>query len=307
MKTAHLISQYLLQNKKMKLQGFGEFSMEGFYENPFDNEKGKVKIPENTIHFKADKKTTEDEGLVEFISKSSGKIKPLAFSDLEDFLNIGKQLLNVSKQFYIEGLGTIILEGNGNLGFKQGHELIPAALPADLANNRQRDLTEEQPTDLSFQDTYSPARPNFNAKKLVVALGVLAGIAIIVWVGLYFYNQVKTDEQTSAAPGNIQPVIQAPPADSATSATVTDSLAKPKLPDTLAVNSYKVVIENAKKTRALARFADLQKMGYRVQMTTEDSVTFKLFTLINGPIADSAKVRDSISRFFGRKVWVEAQ
>lgn len=303
MKTAHLISQYLLQNKKMSLQGFGEFSMEGFYENPFDNEKGKVKIPENSIQFTADKKAPVDEGLVAFIAKNSGKIRPLAFSDLEDFLNIGRQLLNVSKQFYIEGLGTIVLEGNGQLNFKQGNELIPAALPTDFANNKQKDITEEQPTDLSFQDTYTPSSSGVNGKKLLLALGVIAGITLIAWVGYYFYNQLQVEKKDTAL-SDIQPIV--PPAGTATDSTgrvQTDSLAA-AAKDSV-VPGYRVIIENARKTRALTRHADLLKMGYKVQMTTEDSVSFKLFTVVDGPLSDSAKVKDSISRFFGRKVWIE--
>lgn len=287
----------------MRLQGFGEFSMEGAYENPFENEKGKVKIPENSIQFIPDPKAKEDEGLVAFIAQNSGKIKPLAFSDLEDFLNIGKQLLNVSKQFYIEGLGTIILEGNGNMTFRQGNELIPAAAMAEHAvDNKQRDLTEEQGTDLSFEAPYNVPRQGSALKKLVATIGIIAAIAIIAWGGYYFWNHMQ-NSSGQTTPQNIQPILPDTAAalvDSAALKATTDSIAKPA-----EAPPYKIVIENAKRTRALTRYEDLKKMGYNVQLTTEDSLTFKLFTVINGPLTDSSRVRDSISRFFGRKVWVE--
>lgn len=312
MKTAHLISQYLLQNKKMRLQGFGEFTMEGFYENPFENEKGKVKVPDNTIHFKPDRKANEDESLVEFIAKSSGKIKPLAFSDLEDFLNIGKQLLNVSKQFYIEGLGTIILEGSGNMTFKQGNELIPAAVMSEhvVVENKQRDVTEEQGTDLSFQDTYATQKSGLSAKKLVTVLGIIAGIAVIAWGGYYFFTHWQNNSST-ATPKDIKPLIPeqatAPVVDSAALKAAADSLNKVAVVQPAAQQGYRVIIENASRSRAFNRYEALLKMGYKVQMSTEDSISFKLFTVIDGPISDSSKVRDSISRFFGRRVLIEVQ
>lgn len=287
----------------MRLQGFGEFSMEGAYETPFENEKGKVKIPDNSIQFVPDPKAKEDEGLVAFIAQNSGKIKPLAFSDLEDFLNIGKQLLNVSKQFYIEGLGTIILEGNGHMTFRQGNELIPAAVMAEHAvENKQRDLTEEQGTDLSFEAPYNTPRQGSVLKKLVATIGIIAAIAIIAWGGYYFWNHMQNNSGKTTLQ-NIQPILSDSTkerVDSAALKATADSMAR-----AAAAPQYKIVIENAKRTRALTRYEDLRKMGYNVQLTTEDSLTFKLFTVINGPLTDSSRVRDSIGRFFGRKVWVE--
>lgn len=309
MKIAHLLGQYLLQNKKMQLQGLGEFTMENFYDNPFEHEKGKIRIPENTIRFTHDKKCKEDLGLIEFISKSTGKIKPLAFSDLEDFLNIGKQLLNVSKQFYIEGLGTLVLDAHGNLSFSQGGELVPAALAEDFNAKKIKEVKEDT-SGISFTDDYASASSGNSSRKVLITIAILVGLAIIGWVAYYFYNQWQDSKNASTVPQDIQPVL------TPTNTQAADTTLANKGADTLkttsatpvsdsAASSYNVIIETSGKNRALKRHQDLLDMGYSVKLATSDSVTFQIYTSINGPLADTARVRDSIARFFGRRVIID--
>ncbi|MCC6287612.1 MAG: hypothetical protein IT249_06980 [Chitinophagaceae bacterium] len=312
MKIAHLLAQYLFQSKKMHLQGIGEFFLDNFYENPFENEKGKSKVPENTIRFTADKKCREDNGLIEFISANTKKIKPLAASDLEDFLNIGKQLLNVSKQFYIEGLGTLILNDRGGLEFLQGNEIFVSPAVDENILPKAKAKKEEQHEDLDFEKNYPGNRPSGNTlKKVVVTIAFAAGIFIIGWIGWYFFNQWKESKaSTQSNVENIKPVLPAPVSQTdsltATKQVATDSLNTTEIVDT-AVNTYNVIIETANKARALYRSAELKKIGYPVQISTLDSVSFNIYTTINGPISDSAKVLDSISKFFGRKAKIASK
>lgn len=309
MKIAHLLSQYLLQNKKMQLQGLGEFTMENFYDNPFEQEKGKIKIPGNTIRFTPDKKCKEDLGLIEFISKNTGKIKPLAFSDLEDFLNIGKQLLNVSKQFYIEGLGTLVLDAHNNLSFSQGDELVPAALAEDFNAKKIKEVKEDS-SGISFTDDYAPRASGNNARKILVTIVILLGLAIIGWVAYYFYNQWQESKSASSVPQDIQPVLTptgTQTSDSAVNKPAVDSMnAATVVPNAdSAAASYSVIIETSGKNRALKRHQDLLDMGYKVKLATSDSITFQIYTSINGPLSDTTRVRDSIARFFGRRVIID--
>jgi hypothetical protein len=74
---------------------------------------------------------------------------------------------------------------------------------------------------------------------------------------------------------------------------------------TSAVENFKLVLEIASKNRAYKRFADLKEWGHKVVMTTTDSVQFKLAIPVFAPVSDSSRHRDSLSRFFGKKVWVE--
>ena len=308
MKIAHLLGQYLLQNKKMQLQGIGEFVLDNFYENPFENEKGRIRLPGNTVQFSPDKRTKEDEGLIEFISQRTGKIRPLASSDLEDFLNIGKQLLNVSKQFYIEGLGTLILNDSSNYDFIQGNEVMVATVPEEIHPKKRFAKREEHTDDMSFEDGYpKPAKTSANAlRKSLILFALILGLAIIGWIVYYFFQQwqVSKNGQDNTLE-NIQPVIPSPSLAQDSLTAGTDSLATVTPANTNGDYSYKVIIETSKRQRALNRHKELQKMGYDVQLSTEDSITFKLYTTVIGPLSDTSRSRDSITRFFGRKARIE--
>lgn len=313
MKIAHLIAQYLHQHKKMRLQGIGELTLDNFYENPFDNEKGRIKVPENAIRFVYDKKSPEDTGLIDFISQQTKKIKPLASSDLEDYLNIGRQLLNVSKQFYIEGLGTLLLNDLGELDFVQGNEMFA---PLNLEESRlPKQKLDENPAEMNFEEYSLKSSSTGNLKKFLVITATAAGLFVLGWIGWYFFQQWQNGKngKKEVTPENIQPVFSAAnPADSArndSSITKLDSLHGAAGTNTgnAALQQYNVIIETSRRARALSRYDSLRKWGYNVGLKTNDSVTFRIYTTINGQLADSTRVLDSVSRFFGRKVKIEPE
>ncbi len=293
MKIALLLGQYLLQHKTMQLQGLGIFTIESL---PGD-EKGKNKYKDNDIIFIANKTVSTTPELVEYISQQTGKIMPLASSDLEDFLNIGKQLLNVSKQFYIEGMGTVILDGNDNLSFSQGEELLPAAIADEPIAKRHIDIIKDSsintPDAISFENE-PVAQKGRTARNLLVTLAIVIGVGFAGWLAYYFYNEWQLKKKQNQE--TIQPVIPVAPDTSATTQQP-DSLVTPAVTE----NSFKVILETAGKNRALRRFQDLQTWGYNVELATTDSVEFRIISTIQQPIADSTKVLDSLTRFFGRR------
>ncbi|MCO5234857.1 MAG: hypothetical protein M9933_01210 [Chitinophagaceae bacterium] len=307
MKIAQLLGQYLLQNKKMQLEGIGEFVLDNFYENPFEHEKGKIRLPDNAIHFVPDKKTPEDAGLIAFIAGQTGKLKSLASSDLEDYLDIGKQLLNVSKQFYIEGLGTLFLDDHNEYDFVQGNALI-AASPAEEAHHKKYTFKkEERPDDISFEGGYQKrAKSTVNTlRRALIIFALVLGLTILGGVVYYFTREWQFNKsQPTNVLENIRPVIpEQKSANADSSASGADSL------NTFLQtgNSYKVIIETSKRQRALSRYEEILKMGHDVHLSTTDSLTFKLYTIITGPLADTARSRDSISIFFGRPARIELE
>src|SRR6478672_4039886 len=106
------------------LQGIGTFSMDSSVSLPVDSEKGMV-IPENAITFDYNPKAGEDEALIDAIVVHTKKIKPLASADLDSFLMLGRQFLNIGKPFIIEGLGTLDKAQTGELVFIPGQFITP--------------------------------------------------------------------------------------------------------------------------------------------------------------------------------------
>ena len=169
---------------------------------------------------------------------------------------------------------------------------------------------KEDSSGISFTDDYAPRASGNNARKILVTIVILLGLAIIGWVAYYFYNQWQESKSASSVPQDIQPVltptgtqtsdsaVNKPAADSMNAATVVPNADS-------AAASYSVIIETSGKNRALKRHQDLLDMGYKVKLATSDSITFQIYTSINGPLSDTTRVRDSIARFFGRRVIID--
>lgn len=299
----------------MSLAGMGHFTLTAAAA-PLDDKKAE---PAVDIRFRPDPKAPIDPALVAYISSATGKMKPLAQSDLESFLEIGQQLLNISKPFVITGIGSLVKGSDRQLSFVQGDG---GSVEEKLSH---RKLGQEE-TDLNYEDKLYGGRTTPSApagRRLAVAALVGVGILTIGLVAWYFYQQsqqgngetlvlqadkaseVLTQPETSPTAS-----IQVVPATDSLQLTSKDSSStteKPLVatPQLAAPSSFEVVLEVARRNRALKRYADLQEWGHKVRMRTEDSVTFKLSIPIDAPLSDSTRHRDSLSRFFGRKVWIE--
>jgi hypothetical protein len=309
LKIPSLLAEYLLQKRELTLQGIGRFTLDQVYENPFEKDKSKQELPEGSVHFIADKKAKEDITLIEFISKNTGKIKPLAASDLDSFIVLGQQLLNISKPFVIEGIGTLQMDGHNEIEFLQGHVHLHKK-EESLTRKNKVAATEENGA-VSFEDNYlKPAKKPEPAGRRAVIMGlILLGLGVMAWVGYYFYSNSKQKVETGKEP----PVeLNMNPAKNDTTSVKTDSVATPvtsvpqgSTASVIPQGNFRIVLEIANRKRALKRYADLREWGHTIIMTTTDSVKFKIAIPIHAPLKDSSRHRDSLSRYFARKVWIE--
>ena len=297
----------------MSLAGMGHFTLTAAAA-PLDDKKAE---PAVDIRFRPDPKAPIEPALVAFISSETGKMKPLAQSDLESFLEIGQQLLNISKPFVIIGIGSLVVGPDRQLTFVQGDGgTVEEKLSHRKIGQEESDLNYE--AKLYGQRTAASVPAG---RRLAVAALVGLGILTIGLVAWYFYQQSrqadtetlvlqsdKTTPTETVAEQQLAPPVTLP-ADSlqvsrkdSVIATEQPLVATPQL---AAPARFEIVLEVARRNRAMKRYADLQEWGHKVRMRTEDSVTFKLSIPIDAPLSDSTRHRDSLSRFFGRKVWIE--
>lgn len=237
---------------------------------------------EGSLTFIPDPKATLEEHLLEFISSETGKMKSLARSDVDSFLQFGLELINISKPFHLEGIGTLQKNSKNQLEFIQSTELIP-----------QDPFSRSSSTPGTRKKTIS-APSSDSIRKWGLGLLVLLLILAVAMAVRWFINRPVTEEIT---PAETQTSNQITVAD-----TMQASM-KPTAPSN--TEQFGVVLERSNRQRAFKRFADLKEWGHNVRMVTKDSVTFKLYILINAPLRDTAKHRDSLRIFFNRRVWVE--
>lgn len=98
MKIEQLLVQHFYKTREVTLQGIGTFSLSPDFVMPMENDKD-ASIPENAISFTYDSRAAEDDALINYIVEQTRKMKPLASADLDSYLVLGKQFLNIGKPF----------------------------------------------------------------------------------------------------------------------------------------------------------------------------------------------------------------
>ncbi len=294
MKIEQLLGQYLYINKKMTLQGVGSFYLNPSVSIPEENDKD-FNIPDNAISFEYNLRAPEDDGLIEYIVKQTGKIKPLASADLDSFILLSKQFLNIGKPLTIEGVGTIQKNQQGEYFFTAGQFITPRI------DDIPKQLREKRDESVSFE---SEARPDNRKRNLIVGFGIF--FLIIAGLGIYYLFFYQSKIQTE----NIVSVEQQPVQ---TIDTAKIDTAKIVIPDSALAaakkvidsSSFKVVIKSyPNKDAAEKAYNKLTLYGHKLEMITSDSVTYLLVMPFRSALADTTRTRDSLSRFFGTKTYI---
>ena len=282
LKLGRVIALYLLYHHRVSLPGFGIILHDEQASMPGQNGETVESFSEGSLSFVADPKVTLEEPLLEFISKETGKMKSLARSDMDSLLQFGLELINISKPFHLEGIGTLQKNTKNQLEFLQSSENIP-----------QDPFGRPSSTTVSKRMKSAAPSPD-TVKKIGLGVLILLILLAVGFVVRWFINRpVAPDtsnlgvQVTSPAPDTDKTEISAKPAGLSSS------------------EKFGVVLEQSGRQRAFKRFADLKQWGHNVRMATKDSVTYKLYILINAPLSDTAKHRDSLRVFFNRRVWIE--
>jgi len=300
-KIEQLIVQHLYKTKSVTLQGIGTIHLNTSVIIPASNEKDFV-MPENAFAFEYNLKAPEDESLIEFIVQQTRKIRPLATSDLESYSILAKQFLNIGKPLVIPGVGTIQKNQEGLYEFIQGNFINTKIEDAP------RLMTEkaEEPVSFAHEST-----KNNNKKYLVAVLGVfvlaLAGAAFYYFL---FYNKTVITENTPEQVIETSTALDTVKVDT-TAQLKTDSLniqAPPPVAVKTDSNNFKVVVKEYKNEIAANKGLErLSKYNRKFMIIKKDSVTYQLALPFTTPIADTARIRDSLRIFFGGKPFVVLQ
>ncbi len=302
MKFDDQLAAYLYEYKTLRLEGIGTFTLDSKVSVPGDQEK-EIFYPIEGLSFDFNPKSFTDENIITFLVKKLHKIEPLIRSDLESYLANIKQFLNLGKPYTIQGVGTLTKNNHGVYEFTPGN-----FLPVKEELNPRRENAEHN----------YPVRSSSSAARVfVIILIVIAALAALGGIGWGISNLIvkqQTEGEDVSQQGMIDTIPQqqdtapltrtAPPV--STPAPVTERPLQPG--DSV---SYKMVFETTRfRQRATSRTAQLNTYGTRSRYDTikfGDSLRYRLFVPVRIRPADTIRVRDSLSKFLGRRVRVVRQ
>ena len=290
LKLAPLLAQYLYDQKKLDLPGIGIFLLD-----PSARTSTDAQHFSEGISFEYNAGVKEDEDLISYITAQTGKMKALASSDLSSYTELGVQFLNIGKPFQIEGIGTLVKSKNGEFQFTADHLLIDKVKETGIKELSATSISDESMT------TYESLKPHVEKsptlKRIFLTFLVLATVAVIIYAG-YRTNKrnspVSTNEEKQAASETL------PVSDTTKYIShATDTVVSVKQAVQTANNdSYHFVIEVANKKRAFYRYNILKKGRLPIQISTSDSVNFKLFFVLAATPADTARISDSLTTWY---------
>lgn len=286
MKIEQLLVQHFYNNREVTLQGMGTFTLSGDFVMPKENDKD-AEIPENAISFQYNDKAVADDALIDYIVQQTRKMKSLATADLDSYLVLGKQFLNIGKPFKIEGVGMLVKSQQGDLEFTKGHafhakmDATPAALKEQRAN-----------PEISFA---SESKSDAGSKKGLLIAGIVLVLALVGTTAWYFLS--KKNNNTS--PDDITVAINTDTAKAIVPEKDTVALkAIIPAPANDGYNFKLVFFKTIDSTAAVAKMNFLTARHHKVIMYKKDSAMFALAEPFTLPLSDTARIKDSLNRFY---------
>lgn len=293
MKLSILLAQYFYQHKQLNLPSIGSFTLDAAVTVPDANDKNFREFLKY-VQFSQQPVAKADDALIDYIRAHTGKIKPLAESDLESYLADGKLLLNIGKPFHIDGIGTLFKNKLAIYEFTPGE---PSLERMELVEH-QAERTAPVAKKKSAFDDYNRIEAHHNRRRgLLIGTLIVIGLAVIVWGGYMLYNK-KDNPELSTAPQQLAADTSNRLPDS-TSKAPADSAANAPATTAAPAGSYKFIAETtSRKSRALTRHAFLQTLNRNFKLETTDSVTFNITVILPGTPADTTRLKDSLNAWY---------
>lgn len=292
LKLAVLLAKYFYTNKHLSLPGIGVLHLDAAVTVPDFNDKNFREVLKY-IQFTQKNVAKADDELIDYIRTNTGKIRPLAESDLESYLADGKLLLNIGKPFLIEGIGSLQKMKSGDLIFTPGEPTIEK-----LDFHTEEKTPDRSVRHIPVYDESQARHTSHNNQRRALLIGTLAviGLVVILWGGYTLYNKNGKD-QTQASSEVTTPITN--PDTSTQQVDSNATLPTPSQVVTTDPGTYKFVFERTdRKARALKRYAFVHDLSPRIQMETSDSLSFTIFVRLPATAADTTRLKDSLNVWY---------
>lgn len=301
----YYIQDYLLNEGGFSAEHIGEFKA--------------IKHEGNTtpvVSFTYDKHAGTSQALIAYVAEREHKSKVVIGFDLEAHFDEARQFMNTGKPWVIPGIGQLQMNMN------REYELVPEQEEQAAAQERKRAIQSSQPS-----NEYGLQRSEgVNSNRAGVILLTLLIIAALSFAGYYLYsNQQETEPDTAAADtattqtdtmvsvppsSNMNNTVTTtqPPAASAVEQPATTATTPATTNNNGTLNVRYVITRTTNTAYAYKRFKQLKSYGIAVLMDTvrrDTSTLYKLYLTKSLLPADTARVKDSLTVYFGKPVRIE--
>lgn len=281
--------QYLDQQKVLSLHKIGTLFMKGsaFYD------EATHEIQEGVVAFEMDKKVVTSPGLIDFIAENTGKNKTLIASDLESYLEQGRQFINIGDVFFLEGIGSFTK-------IKAGEYIFSADAPVAQKTKHK----EKQSSEKEHNSYFTEQKKKSSNKGLVMFFAFMIILILLSGMGWGIYKLYFENKNPTISINETQPIVTV-----TTLKPVTKDSTKqaPALSDT---TTYKFIFEiTPSRERAVSRTAKLHDFGNDAKYDSVDNQGIKSYRLYllykTKRFADTARVKDSLFRYFQKNIFIE--
>ncbi len=295
-KIGNYIALYLQENSTLNLEGIGKL----FRDESADVVETTGKELVRPISLAQNNSATTDESFINFMKEKTGKMRSLILSDVETYMVTGKQLLNISKPFSIEGFGTILRDSKGVMTFEMGDYMPPKIGVAVDRERKNKPQKESVINELDYESTYgkSVIEPKKIGRKILAAgliFCLIAGVGYALYALVFSkMNDVATATSTTEVKTNEKDTTKKTP--QAIQAAPLDSLGR---------SLYKLVVRNTTEAAAMQRAKALDgfslPIGYDTTIVEKDKAgtNFNVIVLIRSKATDTAALRIKFQKEYG--------
>lgn len=298
MKVEQFIVQYLYNNKSVSLPDIGIFTIAMGTILPNENDKDNS-LPPGSIEFEYNAHAAADEGLIDFIVGETRKVRSLATSDLESYILLTHQFLNLGKPTVIDGLGTLIKNQQGTYDFIQGLIVNPKL------ESKKVEVKEKIQEVISFSSLIKPVPSKKDLMWVVLAFFILSVGAALYY--FFVYNENKTSPITTETAAVVAANDTA--SDIAVNQAMFDKTSmaanvKNSLPTTNTVVSTTFMVQIKKyesKDAAERAYNRLTSYGHKLLIRMKADGTYQVLMPFNTALSDTSRAKDSVRILFGGK------
>ncbi len=298
-----LLMRYFYQTKRLQLPGLGVFTLDKNAVVPQELEN-QGEMP-NEAQFQRVSVPAADPELIQFISENTGKIKPLASADLESFLGLGIEMLNIGKPFLLEGIGTITRQPTGKFDFSPGYfGLMPVESPEKTPkrSGEAKKAGESAPSEMQNTTPGVALTGNHNLLRfaaLVAAVLIACGGGYM----LYRHHSPSTGfSDTVAVAGVINPEEKAIVVPASEPPVTPPPVPAPVIKPADSAELKFVILSTPNKAHALRRYNQLQAFDLKPKLFQKDSAWFKVYFSFPARLKDTVHIKDSLRRQYDANV-----